>query len=197
MKKLDYNHLTTGALTVDASHLIGVVNDLIDLVNSQQEAIGELQTEIGVLRNMVLQSQEAIEKLESKVWTAGFIEKYRPALEFLAEAADDKPTAKEIARDILDEPLDDKPENKNYKLVTESEPFDRVEYEKAKFVRDREKVRFAGLDTHRTVTLRIPKGMRIGEAIRQVWMEAAYSGYLGSVSDTDLQKALDEVQPNE
>jgi hypothetical protein len=62
------------------------INDLIDLVNSQQEAIGELQTEIGVLRNMVLQSQEAIEKLESKVWTAGFIEKYRPALEFLAEA---------------------------------------------------------------------------------------------------------------
>lgn len=52
-------------------------------------------------------------------------------------------------------------------------------------------------DTHRTVTLRIPKGMRIGEAIRQVWMEAANSGYLGSVSDTDLQKALDEVQPNE
>lgn len=71
MKKLDYNHLTTGALTVDASHLIGVVNDLIDLVNSQQEAI---------------------EKLESKVWTAGFIEKYRPALENLARA-DDKPVS--------------------------------------------------------------------------------------------------------
>jgi hypothetical protein len=43
VKKLDYNHLTTGALTVDASHLIGVVNDLIDLVNSQQEAIDKLR----------------------------------------------------------------------------------------------------------------------------------------------------------
>ena len=144
MKKLDYNHLTTGALTVDASHLIGVVNDLIDLVNSQQEAIGELQTEIGVLRNMVLQSQEAIEKLESKVWTAGFIEKYRPALENLAEAD----------------------------------------------------------DTHRTVTLRIPKGMRVGEAIETAWQrsngpDVEDKWHMFEVLDTDLQKALDEVQPNE
>jgi uncharacterized protein Yka (UPF0111/DUF47 family) len=45
------------------------MNALVDLVNSQQEAI---------------------EKLESKVWTADFIEKYRPALENLAKA-DDKP----------------------------------------------------------------------------------------------------------
>jgi len=155
------------------------LNELIDLVNSQQEAI---------------------EKLESKVWTAGFIEKYRPALENLAEAADDKPTAKEIARAILDEPLDDKPESKNYKLVTESEPFDRVEYEKAKFVRDREKVRFAGLDTHRTVALRIPKGMRIGDALYEAFRksEGVYAWIqFCNQSDTDLQKALDEVQPNE
>jgi ABC-type Fe3+/spermidine/putrescine transport system ATPase subunit len=185
VKKLPKNY------TISVYGCVDTINDLIDLVNSQQEAIGELQTEIGVLRNMVLQSQEAIEKLESKVWTAGFIEKYRPALENLAEAADDKPTAKEIARAILDEPLDDKPENKNYKLVTESEPFDRVEYEKAKFVRDREKVRFAGLDTHRTVTLRIPKGMSIVEAIEEAYQDTIIH------TDTDLQKALDEVQPNE
>ncbi len=39
-------------LAFDSSNwkLIGTINDLIDLVNSQQEAIGELQTEIGVLR---------------------------------------------------------------------------------------------------------------------------------------------------
>ena len=128
MKKLDYNHLTTGTLTVDASHLIGVVNDLIDLVNSQQEAIGELQTEIGVLRNMVLQSQEAIEKLESKVWTADFIEKYRPALENLAEA-----------------------------------------------------------DTHRTVTLRIPKGMTFVESL-------FYADLSLNMSDNQAKKALDEVK---
>ena len=156
MKKLDYNHLTTGALTVDASHLIGVVNDLIDLVNSQQEAIKKLQTEIGVLRNMVLQSQEAIERLQEHV--------------------------DHEARHVS-EPADDKPE---YPWTDKS---------KARVARYEQNL--AEADTHRTVTLRIPKGMRIGEAIRQVWMEAANSGYLGSVSDTDLQKALDEVQPNE
>jgi hypothetical protein len=136
VKKLDYNHLNTGTLTIDASHLIGVVNDLIDLVNSQQEAIGELQTEIGVLRNMVLQSQEAIEKLESKVWTADFIEKYRPALENLAEA-----------------------------------------------------------DTHRTVTLRIPKGMRVGDAFNLAYLfsDSSWEEFI-TRSDTDLQKALDEVK---
>ena len=118
MKKLDYNHLTTGALTVDASHLIGVVNDLIDLVNSQQEAI---------------------EKLESKVWTAGFIEKYRPALENLAEA-----------------------------------------------------------DTHRTVTLRIPKGMRVGDAFNLAYLfsDSSWEEFI-TRSDADLQKALDEVRSHE
>jgi len=153
MKKLDYNHLTTGALTVDASHLIGVVNDLIDLVDSQQEALGELQTEIGVLRNMVLQSQEAIERLQEHV--------------------------DHEARHVS-EPADDKPE---YPWTDKS---------KARVARYEQNL--AEADTHRTVTLRIPKGMRVGEAIRQVWMEAANSGYLGSVSDTDLQKALDEVK---
>ena len=128
------------------------LNELIDLVNSQQEAIGELQTEIGVLRNMVLQSQEAIEKLEEHV--------------------------DHEARHVS-EPADDKPEYS----------FDKFAQGAKEYVEKN--------DTHRTVTLRIPKGMRIGEAIRQVWMEAANSGYLGSVSDTDLQKALDEVQPNE
>lgn len=113
MKKLDYNHLTTGALTVDASHLIGVVNDLIDLVNSQQEAI---------------------EKLESKVWTAGFIEKYRPALENLAEAD----------------------------------------------------------DTHRTVTLRIPKDMKLLDAL---WLAGKKAGMdtFWDMLDTDLQAAIDKI----
>lgn len=87
----------------------GKIDDLIDLVNSQQEAI---------------------EKLESKVWTAGFIEKYRPALENLAD------------------------------------------------------------DTHRTVTLRIPKGMTFVEAL-------FYADLSLNMSDNQAKKALDEVQPNE
>ena len=91
------------------------LNELIDLVNSQQEAI---------------------EKLESKVWTADFIEKYRPALESLA-----KP------------------------------------------------------DTHRTVTLRIPKGMRVGDAFNLAYLfsDSSWEEFI-TRSDTDLQKALDEVE---
>jgi len=50
-------------------------------------------------------------------------------------------------------------------------------------------------DTHRTVTLRIPKGMTIGRTILEA-MGSSQSSVL-SKSDTDLQKALDEVQPNE
>ena len=111
------------------------LNELIDLVNSQQEAIEKLQEHVD-----------------------------------------------HEARHVS-EPADDKPE---YPWTDKS---------KARVARYEQNL--AEADTHRTVTLRIPKGMRIGEAIRQVWMEAANSGYLGSVSDTDLQKALDEVQPNE
>ena len=152
MKKLDYNHLTTGALTVDASHLIGVVNDLIDLVNSQQEAIGELQTEIGVLRNMVLQSQEAIEKLEEHV---------DHEARHVSEQADDTQL---IAGYTIEE----------LKKIA---------------------------DTHRTVTLRIPKGMRIGEAISEAVQlhENCTCGDPWYILDTDLQKALDELkgEPNE
>lgn len=48
-------------------------------------------------------------------------------------------------------------------------------------------------DTHRTVTLRIPKGMRIVEALDEVW-RSVYSTQWWSMSDTDLQKALDEVE---
>lgn len=129
-------------------------NELIDLVNSQQEAIGELQTEIGVLRNMVLQSQEAIEKLEEHV---------DHEARHVSEQADDKPVS---CRKCMT--------NTHIELCCPKS------------------------DTHRTVTLRIPKGMRIGEAMYEVWTEIIGDSYgILEISDTDLQKALDEVQPNE
>ena len=143
MKKLDYNHLTTGALTVDASHLIGVVNDLIDLVNSQQEAIEKLQAEkIG-----------------------------------------------------YDDPLDDKAE---YKLPGTEEVIEKLD----KATLRPNLVDSIPSDTHRTVTLRIPKGMRVGEAIETAWQrsngpDVEDKWHMFEVLDTDLQKALDEVQPNE
>ena len=163
MKKLDYNHLTTGALTVDASHLIGVVNDLIDLVNSQQEAIGELQTEIGVLRNMVLQSQEAIEKLQEHVdhearhvseqaddtqLIAGY------TIEELKKIADTHRTEKVDPRDMASR--NPSPEAKKALETAVQEAQEDINR----------------ISTHRTVTLRIPKGMRIGEAIETAWQRS-------------------------
>lgn len=50
-------------------------------------------------------------------------------------------------------------------------------------------------DGYRPVTLRIPKGMTVGRTILEA-MGSSQSSVL-SKSDTDLQKALDEVQPNE
>lgn len=103
------------------------INNLIDLVNSQQEAIEKLQAE-----------------------KIGY----------------DDPL-----------PADDKPE---YPWTDKS---------KARVARYEQKI--AEADTHRTVTLRIPKGMSIVEAIEEAYQDTIIH------TDTDLQKALDEVQPNE
>lgn len=49
-------------------------------------------------------------------------------------------------------------------------------------------------DTHRTVTLRIPKGMRVGDAFNLAYLfsDSSWEEFI-TRSDTDLQKALDEV----
>lgn len=176
MKKLDYNHLTTGTLTVDASHLIGVVNDLIDLVNSQQEAI---------------------EKLESKVWTADFIEKYRPALESLAKA-DDKPeyeygnsiTKVKLDGTVLTVPDTHRTEKVDPRDMASRNPSPEAKKALETAVQEAQED-INRISTHRTVTLRIPKGMSIVEAIEEAYQDTIIH------TDTDLQKALDEVQPNE
>lgn len=50
-------------------------------------------------------------------------------------------------------------------------------------------------DTHRTVTLRIPKGMRVGDAFNLAYLfsDSSWEEFI-TRSDTDLQKALDEVK---
>ena len=50
-------------------------------------------------------------------------------------------------------------------------------------------------DTHRTVTLRIPKDECLGGVILDL-ADKVGSLSLYNLSDTDLQKAIDEVQPN-
>ena len=116
----------------------GKINQLVDLVNSQQEAIEKL----------------------------------------------DKVITRETVRIATDDIID--------ALSGSEEPIEMVS--KARYA---EKLGIH--DTHRTVTLRIPKGMRIGEAM---WKARTSPGlqYLDTfwdLSDTDLQKALDEVKPNE
>ena len=51
-------------------------------------------------------------------------------------------------------------------------------------------------DTHRTVTLRIPKDECLGGVVLDL-ADKVGSLSLYNLSDTDLQKAFDEVQPNE
>ncbi len=119
----------------------GKINQLVDLVNSQQEAI---------------------EKLE-KVIT--------------------RETVRIATDDIIDA------------LSGSEEPIEMVS--KARYA---EKLGIH--DTHRTVTLRIPKGMTIGEIMWRAFTADsttpyAFGEWLALLSDTDLQKALDEVQPNE
>ena len=119
----------------------GKINQLVDLVNSQQEAIEKL----------------------------------------------DKVITRDIVRVATDDIID--------ALSGSEEPIEMVS--KARYA---EKLGIH--DTHRTVTLRIPKGMTVGEAISEAFKDSDYYVYIGDLDDnilqdTDLQKALDEVQPNE
>ncbi len=109
------------------------LNELIDLVNSQQEAIEKLQEHV---------DHEAMH---------------------------------------VSEPADDKPEYS----------FDKFAQGAKEYVEKN--------DTHRTVTLRIPKGMTIGDIMWRAFTADsttpyAFGEWLALLSDTDLQKALDEVE---
>ena len=108
----------------------GKINQLVDLVNSQQEAI---------------------EKLEKRL---SFFEVYG------------NPSSPPL------EPADDKPEYN----------FDKFAQGAREYAEKN--------DTHRTVTLRIPKGMTFVEAL-------FYADLSLNMSDNQAKKALDEVQPNE
>jgi len=201
VKKLDYNHLTTGALTVDASHLIGVVNDLIDIVNSQQEAI---------------------EKLEKRMWEVDTPEgghniwgrdidkrlcKVEAESKAMGEALVTHYNHPDAHKPIAEEPLEMVSKARYAeKLGIHNNPHEHV-YR----CQDCEKMQaeVTETDTHRTVTLRIPKGMTVGEIFEEIdntydW--ARWGGrWFGQLKDEEVkilfdevtQKALDEVQPNE
>jgi len=158
-------------LAFDSSNwkLIGTINDLIDLVNSQQEAIEELE------------KQDLQERLN---WTDKRMVEYSNLVLMLKsqidalEPADDKPNNATTVQDGI--PVMPKP----------------VEYTMP-------------ANTHRTVTLRIPKGMTVGEIFEEIdntydwarwggrWFEQLKDEEVKILFDEVTQKALDEVQPNE
>jgi len=123
------------------------LNELIDLVNSQQEAIEKLEKVI---------TRDTVRIVTDDI------------IDALLEPADDKPVDNEV-------------DNKKTHVD----------------------------DTRRTVTLRIPKGMTVGEIFEEIdntydW--ARWGGrWFGQLKDEEVkilfdevtQKALDEVQPNE
>ena len=135
---------------------IGTINDLIDLVNSQQEAI---------------------EKLERVFETQTVPDIMLPATKKPYKIIEMNPS--ELSQLLDTEQADDKPVSCR-KCMTNTH----IELCCPKS------------DTHRTVTLRIPKDECLGGVILDL-ADKVGSLSLYNLSDTDLQKALDEVQPNE
>lgn len=124
----------------------GKIDDLIDLVNSQQEAI---------------------EKLERVFETQTVPDIMLPATKKPYKIIEMNPS--ELSQLLDTEQADDKPEYN----------FDKFAQGAREFVEKN--------DTHRTVTLRIPKGMTFVEAL-------FYADLSLNMSDNQAKKALDEVQ---
>ncbi len=141
-------------LAFDSSNwkLIGTINDLIDLVKSQQEAIEKLAERLELTERRARYACLHALKRENE------------------ELADDKPKYKLPGTEEVIEKLDKATLKPN---LVDSIPS----------------------DTHRTVTLRIPKGMRVGDAFNLAYLfsDSSWEEFI-TRSDTDLQKALDEVE---
>lgn len=196
MKKLNLHIEVNNKYWDEFCSVQHAINGLIDLVNSQQEAIGELQTEIGVLRNMVLQSQEAIEKLEKQVHGTKRIDHLVTSVTTaeggIVTIRFNEEALKEYAKSFV-EPAED-PDTDTHR-TEKVDPRDMAsrnpspEAKKALETAVQEAQEDINrISTHRTVTLRIPKGMSIVEAIEEAYQDTIIH------TDTDLQKALDEVK---
>jgi hypothetical protein len=143
------------------------INEAIDLINSHSEAIERLRDDTFI----------EFEKVKHALQ-----DHYRDPKAH--EPTDDKLLVNKAVEKALqrfaemkyNEPTDDKPE---YKLS--DPPIGSPNPD----------------DTHRTVTLRIPKDMTVGEAITEAWYEdnrwIEASDWLEYVSDTDLQAAIDKI----
>ncbi len=213
-------------LAFDSSNwkLIGTINDLIDLVNSQQEAIERLEKI----------SHEVKAMGEALVTHYNDPSAHKQELEAPIDDCDTESTnwPSVDVQNILYKHfyVDDKSHQKvmmaDYEIRTLLEKYEAV-YEKPEMVSkaryaeklgihnnphehvyrcqdcDKTQAEVEDTDTHRTVTLRIPKGMTVGKAIVEIYnyyrvanrqMDMWLDDYLVDMSDTDLQKALAEKE---
>ena len=148
-------------LAFDSSNwkLIGTINDLIDLVNSQQEAIEKLEKRVNEVDAIDGSWNLWGRDIDKRLWkTQSEVKGIGEALLYHYNNPD---AHKPIPEEPL-EPVDNKVDNKKTQVD----------------------------DTHRTVTLRIPKGMTFVESL-------FYADLSLNMSDNQAKKALDEVQPNE
>lgn len=162
------------------------MNALVDLVNSQQEAIEKLKEDIRPY------TEEELSKMS--FWPNR--EKGEIAMgEKISEPADDKATITTVGTvedgkaigwgfDCRDE------------IPGMTFNADCTQLIAGYTIEELKKIADA---THRTVTLRIPKGMTIGDIMWRAFTADsttpyAFGEWLALLSDTDLQKALDEVE---
>ena len=175
----------------------GKIDDLIDLVNSQQEAIKKLERVYGTqtIPDIVLPADDKPKDRYRLMLTtsySGIVENRLFDTKEEAEAViglihkamrgDTHRTDKVSARDMASRNPSPEAKKALEAAVQQSQE-------------DMNK-----MSTHRTVTLRIPKGMRVGKALFEAWdndsddIWSDLDEWLQDISDTDLQKALDEVE---
>ena len=163
------------------------LNEAIDLVNSQQEAIEKLEKRLELTERRARYACLHALKRENEEPADDKPEYKLPGTEEIIEKLDKVTLRPNLVDDILPDthrtidPRDMASRNPS------PEAREALETAVQQSQDDMNKV-----STHRTVTLRIPKGKRIGQAISN-----AAQGDPLYISDTDLQKALDEVKPNE
>lgn len=98
--------------------------------------------------------------------------------------------------DMVLEPTNDKPEMVSKARYAEKLGIHNNPHEHVYRCQDCDKtqVEVEDNDTHRTVTLRIPKGMRVGDAFNLAYLfsDSSWEEFI-TRSDTDLQAALDNL----
>ena len=167
------------------------LNEAIDLVNSQQEAIEQLEKRLELTERRARYACLHALKRENEEPADDKPEYKLPGTEEIIEKLDKVTLRPNLVDDILPDthrtidPRDMASRNPS------PEAREALETAVQQSQDDMNKV-----STHRIVTLRIPKDECLGGVMLDL-ADKVGSLSLYNLSETDLQKALDEVQPNE